>query len=115
MSVGAGIDAEFTTLVHVFTDIGCSVQLRARGTNALETAGSVATLAAIAEQIIDGAFVNVGAMFSRTVHLVARITDASVRAEQILARSVRAHIRILCAFVNIFKIEINQSINLNLN
>ena len=110
MSIGTGVDAEFTTLVHILADVGGRVQLRSSRTNALETARRVAALTTVAEQIVDGAFVYVCAMFTRTVHLVARIAHATVSSQQILARSIRAHVGVLSALVNVFKSTVTQSI-----
>jgi hypothetical protein len=67
----------------------------------LETARGVTTLSPVAEEIVDGAFVDVRASFAGTVHLVSGIANTTIRAQQVLAGSVRANVGILSAFVDI--------------
>lgn len=74
---------------------------RAQRKSYLEASRCVATLSAIAQQVINGALIDVGAHFSRAVHLVSGVADAAVRSEEILAGTVRTNARILRAFVDI--------------
>lgn len=71
----------------------------------LETAGCVAALSALAEEVVDGTFVDVGALFTGRIHLVARITNTTVCPQHIFASTVGTHIRVLGAFINICKKE----------
>ena len=58
-------------------------------------------MASIAQQVVDGTFVDVRASLARTVHLVARVADAAVSAQQVLAGSVGANVGVLSAFVDV--------------
>ena len=68
----------------------------------METAGCVAALSTIAEEVIDGAFVDIGALFTGGIHLVSGITNTAVRSQHVLTGAVRTHVGILGAFVNIY-------------
>lgn len=67
----------------------------------METARGVTTLSPVAEEVVDGAFVDVRASFAGTVHLVSGVANTTIRAQQVLTGSVCANVGILSAFVNI--------------
>ena len=69
----------------------------------LKTSGRVAALSSVAEEVIDGAFVDVGALFARSVHLVTRIADAAVGSQHVFTGAVGAHIRVLSTFVDVYQ------------
>lgn len=68
----------------------------------LKTAGCVAALSTIAEEVVDSALVDVGTLFTGGIHLVTGITNTPVCSQHILTSTVRTHVRILGAFVNIW-------------
>lgn len=77
-------------------------------TTDLEASRGVAALATVAEQVVNGALVDVGANFARAVHLIAGIANAAVRAGQVLAGAVRADVWVLSALVDICRCLIKR-------